>query len=263
MSRAEFRYRMFIDESGNHHVTDDALKSEANHHLCLLASMLEMSSEEPELVEKMNRIKRMYFPRCHENVVFHREDILKRKPPFDILTQEHLGKNFDAAMLDLYQTANYHLLAVVFDKPSHKKRYGSAMWHPYHYCLEILIDRYVKFLRRRNAVGDVYAEVRGTKEDRLLKKSWDDLRTSGSRYTTRGEMNQRLTSRDISLKPKSANVCGLQLSDLLVTNVGRGILVENEVREMFRDPFGRKVCKAVKDKFDGPASWSRIYLRAD
>lgn len=254
------KYRMLIDESGNHHITEKAFKHPANHHLCLLGCIVEQGAAQDKLTEMMEDRKERFFPDATKPVIFHREHLLNAMPPFGSLVDPAFRRVFDESMLEMYRDASYRLVATMIYKPFYKSLYPDDQWHPYHDCMEVLIDRFVLFLKRRKAVGDVYAETRGKKEDRELDKAWREFRDKGTTFTTADDMNKVFTSKDIHIKPKSANLSGMQLSDLLVTNVARGIMVERKIMPMFADPFGRRVCKTVSPKFDGKASWSRIYL---
>jgi hypothetical protein len=69
---------------------------------------------------------------------------------------------------------------VVIDKLKHSQRYQVWRFDPYHYCLAILVERYVLWLRAQKSVGDVMAESRGGKEDRRLKDSFNRVFTGGS-----------------------------------------------------------------------------------
>ena len=106
-------------------------------------------------------------------------------------------------------------MTVVIDKAEHLSRYQVWRYDPYHYCLEVLIERYVLWLRRRNQTGDVMAEVRGGKHDRRLERSFTHLHKTGSSFVKQMHFERHLTSASLKMKPKSANVAGLQIADLL------------------------------------------------
>ena len=47
--------------------------------------------------------------------------------------------------------------------------YRTWRYDPYHYCLAVMLERYVLFLERTKGIGDIMAESRGGKEDNRLK----------------------------------------------------------------------------------------------
>jgi hypothetical protein len=61
------------------------------------------------------------------------------------------------------------------------------------------------------------AEVRGGKADRCLEKSYSGLYEDGTSNISRTEVQRRLTSKKLKMRPKIANVAGLQLADLLAS----------------------------------------------
>ena len=62
------------------------------------------------------------------------------------------------------------MVCVIIDKQAHLVRYDSP-FHPYHYCLAAMLDRYSGWLNYKNAVGDVMAESRAREEDLQLKQA--------------------------------------------------------------------------------------------
>ena len=64
-------------------------------------------------------------------------------------------------------------------------------------------------------------ESRGGKEDMRLKESFRKLMDDGTSYLKSEELRQQITSKEIKVKNKSANVAGLQLADLLAHSVRR------------------------------------------
>ena len=63
------------------------------------------------------------------------------------------------------------VVTAVIDRFAHLGQYHQWAKDPYHYCLAVLIERYVMWLGSRT--GDVMAESRGRKEDMRLKEEFD------------------------------------------------------------------------------------------
>ena len=99
----------------------------------------------------------------------------------------------------------YTVITVCLDKKAHRKRYTTWQYDPYHYCLAVLLERFVYFLNRRGVRGDVIAESRGGKEDRRLKESFHRLYDKGSDYLGPEQLQQALTTGQIKMKQKSDN----------------------------------------------------------
>jgi len=153
-------------------------------------------------------------------------------------------------LLHFLDSQDYLLVTVVIDKKSHIERYGAAAYHPYHYCLAVLLERYCGFLNHFHAQGDVMAESRGRREDQQLRAAYHRVYENGT-YFHEAEFFQRvLTSKEIKLKPKSANSAGLQLADLLAYPCKQEILAAERKIEDPGDVFGKEVGRRIEAKYN-------------
>jgi hypothetical protein len=71
------------------------------------------------------------------------------------------------------------------------------------------------WLKARRAHGDVMAEARNKNPDKRLKKVFSYFQKNGTHNVSAVEVGDHLTSGELKLKPKTANVCGLQFADLI------------------------------------------------
>jgi hypothetical protein len=162
----------------------------------------------------MEAIKAKFFgSHPDEPVVFHRKDMVDRKRPFHALRDPITEAAFNAELLAALNALEYTVITVVIDKLDHL----NTLWRhdPYHYCLEVLLERYIMWLKALGAQGDVMAEVRGGKPDRRLERSFAGLYANGTDNIRQAETQARLTSKKLKLKPKAANVTGLQIADMI------------------------------------------------
>lgn len=198
----------------------------------------------------MEALKQKHFPHDpDEPVVLHRSDIINCKGPFWRLRDEIRRKTFDEDILHLFSNQTYVLVTVVIDKKAHKERYGEAAFHPYHYCLAAVLERYCGFLNHFNAKGDVMVENRQGTEDRKLMKAYQTVYESGTQWRDRDFFCNALTSRKLKLKPKAANIAGLQLADLLAYPSKQEIL-KSERRIDRLASFCKQICQTVQDKYN-------------
>ena len=70
-------------------------------------------------------------------------------------------------------------------------------------------------------------ESRGGREDRRLKKSFNKIWERGTEYVEPQRINDVLTSKQLKVKPKTLNIAGLQIADLLAYPSRNEILSEN------------------------------------
>jgi hypothetical protein len=182
-------------------------------------------------------------------IVLHRNDIINRRGPFGILREPDKETRFNAGFLQLVSDGRFRMICVLLDKQAHLAQYTDP-FHPYHYCMAAMLDRYSGWLTFKNAMGDVMAESRGKEEDIQLMQAYRRVYESGTLMFDRLHHQRALTSKEIKIRKKSENIAGLQLADLLAHPIKQACLIE---RGLVTDPgevFGRRVYLAVNSKFN-------------
>lgn len=243
------KYRMYVDEVGN---SDLESSDDPNHRfLSLTGTILELDYVQTTLHPQMEQLKTKYF-RSHPDdpIIFHRKEMLNARPPFEKLRDETVRRAFDEELLGLLASWEYSVITVCLDKKKHKETYTTWRYDPYHYCLAVLMERFVFFLGRKTAHGDVMAESRGGKEDLRLKKSFTRLWEQGTEYVEPRQFQERLTSKELKVKTKTNNIAGLQLADLLAHSSRHEILWENEHIDREPAPFAKRLIAVLQKKYD-------------
>jgi hypothetical protein len=152
------------------------------------------------------------------------------------------------------------VITVVIDKKAHIERYYEFAYHPYHYCLGAMLERYCGFLHFNNSKGDVLAESRGGAEDNQLKEAYRGIYYSGTQFRSTEFFQKVLSSKEVKLKPKSTNIAGIQLSDLLAHPLKQEILVENErLPDSETEIFRKKVCETIQRKYNRQIYSGKVY----
>jgi len=248
LAQQPIRYRLYIDESGDH--AYKRLQDPSHRYLALLGVWFRQHDDYVEFADSLELFKRRIFgPRPDNPVILHRSDVIGRKGAFGVLCDSALAKEFDEGLLQVVEGARFTLIIVVIDKREHRLRYVRP-FHPYHYCLAAMLDRYCGWLNYSHAVGDVMAEARGKKEDRLLEEEYRRVYGKGTLQFGCEHHQRALTSREMKLKPKAANIAGLQLADLLAYPVRQMVLLEKGRIGDPGDVYGRRMGRAVEDKFN-------------
>lgn len=242
------KYRIYIDETGN---SDLGSSENPNHrYLSLTGVIIDIALVDSIIYPQMEALKRKYFgSHPDEPVILHRKEIVNAKPPFECLRQEEIRNNFNCELLQYLRDWEYQVISVCIDKKRHKETYSIWRYDPYHYCMEILLERFVFFLDQKQSVGDVMAESRGRNEDRRLKLSFDLLFRKGTHYVNHDRFQASLTSKKLKVKPKVANISGLQLADLLAHPSRNEILNDNNLLLNGPAPFGQEIIKILKFKY--------------
>jgi hypothetical protein len=243
------KYRIYIDEAGN---SDLGSSSNPNHRFLSLTGVIVELSHVQEIVHPdMEALKMRYFnSHPDEPVIFHRKEMMNHKTPFDVLADKEVRECFDNDILSLMKSWDYRVLSVCLDKKKHVETYSTWRFEPYHYCMAVLMERFVFFLKRQGAQGDVMAESRGGKEDMRLKDSFQRLWERGTDYVGPEQFQNVLTSSHLKVKSKSNNIAGLQLADLLAHPSRNEMLYEQDLLAGDLAPFARQIIEVLAEKYD-------------
>lgn len=239
-------YRIYIDETGNHDMThvDDPNQRFLALTGVILESEYNTSIFQPDLVV----IKRQFFKHDPDTpIIFHRKEMVNRRPPFETLRNAEVEKSFNQAILNGLQSWQYNVVTVAIDKKAHRDQYSVWRFHPYHYCLTVMLERFILFLHYGDHQSDVMVESRGRVEDEKLKDSFRRLYKNGTDNIPAERWQERLTSTELKVKPKTADIAGLQLADLIAHPSRREILLDYHLIADQRDVFGDKICKILRE----------------
>jgi hypothetical protein len=208
-------HRLYIDEIGNSDLRA-SLNNPNHRYLSLTGVIAGLDYVASDLNPKVEDLKRRYFGSHPDDpIVLHRKDLVNRRGPFSALRDPARNALFDAELLQLLRDLEYAVITAVIDKQAHLNQYGTWAADPYHYCLEILMERFTLWLEEFDKQGDVMAESRGKQEDLRLKAEYTRIFRGGTPNISHARFVARLTSSQLKVKPKNANVSGLQLADLI------------------------------------------------
>jgi hypothetical protein len=211
--RPSKRYRLFFDETG----TGDlhAAKKDPNQrYLSLTGVVIRQDIHDGYATRRLTRLKADIFGRTHKSVVLHRREIMSRKGVFAKLNDDHLRAEFDARFAAIIAEIPAPAFTVSIDKQAHLQKYKVWQFSPYHYVLTCLLERFVLWLHRTGNVGDVMGEARNPTHDAQLRRAFRRFYKNGTKVLPT-VIQKCLTSSELRLEPKAANITGLQVADLL------------------------------------------------
>lgn len=247
---------MYLDESGDH--VYRKMATDPHRYLCLLGCWF----KNPAYLDFHQRLdvlkSRHLIHHPDDPIVLHREEMINARGQFAALKNEENRAAFDKDLLQIIDGSQFTVVAVVIDKYELWRRLGESAPHPYELGLAFQLQRYVGFLNRINRVGDVMAEARGGSEDRRLEDEFTRLYETGTRYLTSHAIQQALTSRQLKLKQKRANISGLQLADLLGHPVKQWVLRKVGLIKEPLSPFAERLMETVEGKFNRHLSSDRV-----
>lgn len=245
----EDRYRLYMDESGDHVFRETT--ETAHRFLCLLGCWFQNPAY-LQFHEALESLKEQHFHHHPDNpVILHRDDIINARRVFKSLQGADQRAKFDNDLLEIIGAADFRVVAVVIDKNALRAAYGESAAHPYHLGLGFLLQRYAGYLNHINRVGDVMAEARGGTEDLLLQESYRRVYGQGIwGVTSASSFQSALSSRQLKLREKKINVSGLQLADLLGHPTKMWTLNHYGLIREDPAPFAKRLMKIIEQKFN-------------
>lgn len=204
--------RLFIDEVGN-----DDVKTPSERYLSIVGIITKVHGHDTQITPELEGLKRDLFghapPLC--TIILHRRELVRKEAPFKALNDPAVNAEWERRALKLISGLPYIAIVVSIDKKAHVEKYPVWHFNPYHYCVRAMLERYVLWLNRHKLTGDVVAEPRYKQVDKKLKKSFTYTFDHGSNDIPAAVFQRCLTSRELKFEAKAANVCGLQLVELI------------------------------------------------
>jgi len=253
----ERRYRLYVDESGDH--TFQLADNDNQRYLGLLGIWFNTFGPYKAFAQALGELKRDIFGWHPDDppICLHRKDLIARKGVFRRLRNPELNAHFEQGLLQVVREARFCMTCVVIDKASHRTKTYRELFHPYHYCLAALLERYAGWLSLKRSVGDVMAESRGGREDQELRTAFEITLQNGTRFHSPQQFQAVLTSTEVKLKKKEHAIAGLELADLLAYPFNREMIAERRGEDLLED-FSSSLLDAARPKMNCHISTRRV-----
>uniref|UniRef100_Q07UF7 DUF3800 domain-containing protein n=1 Tax=Rhodopseudomonas palustris (strain BisA53) TaxID=316055 RepID=Q07UF7_RHOP5 len=240
------RYRLYFDETGTGDLKAHK-KDQNQRYLSLTGIVFRQDAHDTVFTPRLAELKAAIFNTT--DVVLHRREIIDRKGVFSILDDEAIRSDFNARFLELVEQLPGPAFTVSIDKQEHLDKY--KVWHfdPYHYVLTCLVERYALWLNRKGYVGDVLGEARTAWHDARLRRAFRYQYDNGSRFLRPDVAKARLISRELRLQPKSADIAGLQVADLLAHPAHRTFKFM-QLNAAIPDDYGAALIRRLEKVYD-------------
>ncbi len=243
----ELKYRIYIDEVGNNDLGNSG--NDNHRYLCLTGVVFNLDYVKTTLTPDIEALKSKYFDsHPDEPVILHRKEMINKKHPFKILAHPKVEEKFNEEFLALLDKWEFKTITVLIDKLEHQKKYSTWRYDPYHYCMAIIFERFHLRLIEANITGDMMFESRGGKEDMRLKESYSKIFSRGTEWIDPKSIEKTITSKELKIKPKSANISGLQVADLLAYPLYRYALKVFDKKDDGRITFNERILEVIKPK---------------
>ncbi len=239
-------YRLYIDESGDHNYSESS--EIRKRYLCLVGIILPKEAVTP-LQEKIRTLQNLVGD-DYDDPSFHGNDIKSGRGIFAVLRADGKIRNqWNDIVFSILSEIDFRICSVTIDKRAHKERYGNAALHPYHYCFNLIVAGYVRFLENNSGRGDILAESRGKREDRLLDRTFTSFYTQGNQRYSSERIQKSILSKSIKLKTKEHGLVGLMLADLLALTVKLDILIEDGAINALHPNFIKEISDRIRDRY--------------
>lgn len=199
-------------------------KSPNERYLSITGLVMRQSHHDGYVTRRLNLLKASLFGATPDNpLVLHRRDAMRCEGRFSPLKNEHIRREFDARLAAIVAECVAAAFTVSIDKAEHKERYKVWQYSPYHYVMACLVERFVMWLEKHDRVGDVMGEARNATHDKHLRRAYSRLYKAGNSYNPAERFQARLTTGDLKLVRKGADMAGVQLADALAHPAHRAV----------------------------------------
>src|SRR5215213_3433294 len=131
-----------MDEVGSSDL--GAKRSPNDRYLSVTGLVFELDYVRDVVFPSVEELKREYFGHHPDTpIILHRSELVNKKFPFNVLNDPEIEQSFNIRFLGLVQDLDYMAMTVVIDKWEHLERYQEWRYDPYHYCLNVLLERFV------------------------------------------------------------------------------------------------------------------------
>ena len=214
---------VYVDESGDHNL----ILSDPEFSVFVLTFCIFRKEDYiGQTVPALQRIKFRHFG--HDMVVFHEREIRKATGCFRFLTDDGLRKGFMTDLNDWVDQSPFAIIAVVIRKAEFSQKHVAGH-NPYHFAMQLGLERVEKYLRRREPqerLTHVVFEARGKRED-------DELELEFRRVCDGQNFRKNKLAFQIVVAAKQINSTGLQLADLTARPIGRHIMNPAQTNRAF------------------------------
>jgi uncharacterized protein DUF3800 len=241
------RYRLFVDESGDAQYRN----SHENRYLGLTGIVIRLADHDGAMTDQLELLKQKHLPahRHEAPLILHRQDIMRKTGPFSVLEDPDRAAAWERDILRFIRRLATRPITFVIDKFGTLVRYGTRDEDPYLRAMRYMLERYRAVLFYASGVGDVICEARGPKEDRRLREAYGRVYREGTEYRTAAEIQTVLTTAELKLARKEANIAGLQLADLIANPARQSLLQEHKDYPVSDGTTTARIIQIIRPKY--------------
>lgn len=197
---------------------DEILPNAGLKYFCLAGILVSEENYTNEVIPAINQIKNDIFG--NTTVILHEADIRKATvgTPYEIMKQEAKRKAYISQVNKFFQEQNFHVLGVAIHEDQLKHLYPNVR-DKYFIGLQVILENYINFLERKNAIGNIVIESRHPKQDQQLQIHFYNLKATGTLFYEQCTLQKHLGT--ISFPLKADNIIGIQIADMIPNPLNR------------------------------------------
>ncbi|MBP8612880.1 MAG: DUF3800 domain-containing protein [Candidatus Atribacteria bacterium] len=209
---------LFIDETGDYNL----FKIDKTYPILGLLGVI--FDEDYHFTEVEGAIRNLkYNFGLESSVILHTAEIVRCKNCFVFLKNAKIRESFYKAIDDLLLNLEYTIIFVVVNKMNFIKTYRNP-YDPYCISLKFMEERFYYYLRglslnKSDFKGKIIVESRDDKLDDVIIAEQDKIFNFGTEHISPSDFNETIIN--FKLKNKMENIAGLQVADLIASQLGR------------------------------------------
>lgn len=206
---------MFIDDTGE--VDNAATNDDRRRFASITGIIFEWGHYYHEYVPALFELRRKHFGlgKSGKPPILHRRSLIVGAGKFSVLKEDENRAKWNADCLNMYGQFSYTVITVCIDKVAFYFKHPNWREEVYLLLIQNAIERYYYFLASNNGIGDVLAESVGDKPDKALRARYQRVYLHGTPHISEQKLQSVLSSKEIKIKPKTDDLAGLQLADLI------------------------------------------------
>lgn len=150
------------------------------------------------------------YKRGNRRVVFHSREIRKRQGPFNPRIIDY--GQFMIDITEMIKNTPFEVFSSSIDKAYHLLKYANP-YPVYNLCLEFILERYCRQLRKIGKSGAILLESRGKREDRAILEYLKSLLDNGNKYWSRDDFS---SIKGVYFNPKWSSKHDKKMSFILL-----------------------------------------------
>lgn len=221
------RYNLFLDESGDHGLTNLNL----DFPVFLLCGILIKENDYELLRQSMNQLKSDIWG--NKDVIFHSRDIRKCEKEFQKLFDLDLKRIFYEKLNRIIAESSYIVIASAIQKRLFVENFGKLEDDVYEIALSFVIEQAILVLEDISEADtlSIVIERRGKKEDKQLDDHFQRITGKGTGKLSAEAINR--FSPSFTFRNKRENINGLQLADLVAYPIARNVIEPNRANPAY------------------------------